>query len=131
MLLTELAALDEQKAKLAEARGRLILDEAKTRIAATPIDGARGTATSRLLSGDIVEAVAEMMSYTAQVGAEEANAGIKPMGMGSGHDALDALQPQSHQGICGDAIASMEGISREALDALALVSQQRADMAIK
>src|SRR3546814_1614297 len=41
MLLTELAALDEQKAKLAEARGRLILDEAKTRIAATPIDGAR------------------------------------------------------------------------------------------
>src|SRR3546814_7654147 len=32
MLLTELAALDEQKAKLAEARGRLILDEAKTRI---------------------------------------------------------------------------------------------------
>src|SRR3546814_16651274 len=60
MLLTELAALDEQKAKLAEARGRLILDEAKTRIAATPIDGARATATSRLLSGDIVEAVAEM-----------------------------------------------------------------------
>src|SRR3546814_6635293 len=47
MLLTELAALDEQKAKLAEARGRLILDEAKTRIAATPIDGARATATSR------------------------------------------------------------------------------------
>src|SRR3546814_10074115 len=73
----------------------------------------------------------EMMGYTAQVGAEEANAGIKPMGMGSGHDALDALHPQSHQGICGDAIASMEGISRDALDALALVSQQRADMAIK
>src|SRR3546814_7467794 len=55
----------------------------------------------------------EMMSYTAQVGAEEANAGIKPMGMGSGHDALDALHPQSHQGICGDAIASMEGRSEE------------------
>src|SRR3546814_11162527 len=65
----------------------------------------------------------EMMSYTAQVGAEEANAGIKPMGMGSGHDALDALHPQSHQGLCGDAIASLEGISREAPDALALVSQ--------
>src|SRR3546814_8985896 len=64
MLLTELAALDEQKAKLAEARGRLILDEAKTRIAATPIDGARATATSRLLSGDIVEAVAEMEEDT-------------------------------------------------------------------
>jgi acetyl-CoA C-acetyltransferase len=73
----------------------------------------------------------EMMSYTAQIGAEEANAGLKPMGMGSGHEALDELHPQSHQGVCGDAVASMEGISREALDALALVSQQRADMAIK
>jgi acetyl-CoA C-acetyltransferase len=73
----------------------------------------------------------EMMSYTAQIGAEEANAGIKPMGMGSGHEALDAIHPQSHQGICGDAIATIEGISREALDTLALVSQQRADVAIK
>ncbi|MFM5948796.1 MAG: acetyl-CoA C-acetyltransferase [Novosphingobium sp.] len=73
----------------------------------------------------------EMMSYTAQVGAEEANAGIKPLGMGSGNRALDELHPQSHQGVCGDAIASIEGISREALDALALVSQQRADVAIK
>src|SRR3546814_20063165 len=51
--------------------------------------------------------------------------------MGSGHEALDELHPQSHQGICGDAIATIEGISREALDALALVSQQRADRAIK
>ncbi|MFM5923166.1 MAG: acetyl-CoA C-acetyltransferase [Novosphingobium sp.] len=73
----------------------------------------------------------EMMSYTSALGAEEANAGIKPMGMGSGNRALDALHPQSHQGVCGDAIASIEGISREALDALALVSQQRADVAIK
>src|SRR3546814_20135360 len=38
---------------------------------------------------------------------------------------------RSHQGICGDAIATIEGISREALDARALVSQQRADRAIK
>ncbi|MEL0209850.1 MAG: acetyl-CoA C-acetyltransferase [Novosphingobium sp.] len=73
----------------------------------------------------------EMMSFTAAHGAEQANAGIKPMGMGSGNMALDALHPQSHQGVCGDAIASIEGISREALDALALVSQQRADKAIK
>ena len=51
--------------------------------------------------------------------------------MGSGNAALDALHPQSHQGICGDAIATIEGIDREALDALALVSQQRADVAIK
>ena len=73
----------------------------------------------------------EMMSYTSAMGAEEANAGIKPLGMGSGNRALDALHPQSHQGVCGDAIASIEGIDRQALDDLALVSQQRADRAIK
>jgi acetyl-CoA C-acetyltransferase len=72
----------------------------------------------------------EMMSYTAQIGAEEANAGIKPLGMGSGNAALDAIHPQSHQGVCGDAIAALEGITREAVDALALVSQQRAAVAI-
>ena len=73
----------------------------------------------------------EMMSYTTSFGAEQANAGIAPRLMGSGHEALDALHPQSHQGVCGDAIATIEGISREALDALALTSQQRADVAIK
>ena len=73
----------------------------------------------------------EMMSYTTAFGAEQANAGIAPRLMGSGHEALDELHPQSHQGVCGDAIASIEGISREALDALALTSQQRAAVAIK
>ncbi len=73
----------------------------------------------------------EMMSYTATFAAEQANAGIQPLGMGSGNPALDEIHPQSHQGVCGDAIAALEGIPREALDALALVSQQRADRAIK
>ncbi len=73
----------------------------------------------------------EMMSYTAQIGAEEANAGIKPMGMGSGNAALNEIHPQSHQGVCGDAIAAREGIGRHELDALALVSQERADRAIR
>src|SRR3546814_17168454 len=54
----------------------------------------------------------EMMSYTAQVGGEEAHAGIKPLGMGAGHEALAALHPQSHQGLCGDAIATIAGNSR-------------------
>ncbi|MBX7500382.1 acetyl-CoA C-acetyltransferase [Qipengyuania sp. YG27] len=72
----------------------------------------------------------EMMSYTAAFAAEQANAGLPPRLMGSGNEALDVLHPQSHQGVCGDAIASMEGIDREALDALALVSQQRAKRAI-
>ena len=41
-----------------------------------------------------------------------------------------ALHPQSHQGVCGDAIASLEGITRADVDALALASQQRAAVAI-
>ncbi|WP_298286708.1 acetyl-CoA C-acetyltransferase, partial [Novosphingobium sp.] len=73
----------------------------------------------------------EMMSFTAAHAAAQANAGFAPRLMGSGNAALDAMHPQSHQGICGDAIATIEGIDREALDALALVSQQRADVAIK
>ena len=44
---------------------------------------------------------------------------------------LRAVHPQPHQGICADAIATLEGIEREALDQLAVVSQQRADHAIK
>jgi acetyl-CoA C-acetyltransferase len=73
----------------------------------------------------------EMMSYTASFAAEQANAGMPPRFMGSGNEALDALHPQSNQGVCGDAIATIEGISRQELDALALVSQERADRAIR
>jgi len=72
----------------------------------------------------------EMMSFTAAYGAQLANAGIPPLGMGSGNAELDAIHPQSHQGVCGDAIAAKEGITRADLDALALVSQQRAAVAI-
>ena len=79
----------------------------------------------------VVAGGTEMMSFTSANAAAEANAGFPPRLMGAGNMELDAIHPQSHQGICGDAIATMEGISREALDALALVSQQRADMAIK
>jgi len=79
----------------------------------------------------IIAGGTEMMSYVSANTAAKTNAGIPPMGMGSGHDALDVLHPQSNQGVCGDAIAAIEGIPREALDALALVSQQRADRAIK
>ncbi len=73
----------------------------------------------------------EMMSFTSAHAAEQANAGIAPRMMGSGNEALDALHPQSHQGVCGDAIAAREGIGRHELDALALVSQERADRAIR
>ena len=55
--------------------------------------------------------------------------GILPMGANNQH--LQELHPQSHQGVCADAIASLEQIPREALDALAAESQSRADRAIQ
>jgi acetyl-CoA C-acetyltransferase len=44
----------------------------------------------------------------------------------SGNEHLREMYGQSHQGICADTIATIEGISREDLDSLAAVSQQRA-----
>jgi len=91
-------------------------------------------AAAQVMSGmeDLVIAGGtEMMSYTAAAAAEEREAGIRPMGMGSGNRHLQKIHPQSHQGVCGDAIAAMEGISREAVDALGLESQRRADIAIR
>lgn len=91
-------------------------------------------AAAQVMSGmeDLVIAGGtEMMSYTAALAAEEREAGIRPMGMGSGNRHLQKVHPQSHQGVCGDAIAAMEGISREAVDALGLESQRRADIAIR
>ena len=53
-----------------------------------------------------------------------------PLMMDSGNLRLRARHPQSHQGVCADAIATLEGISRTDLDALALESQKRAADAI-
>jgi acetyl-CoA C-acetyltransferase len=50
--------------------------------------------------------------------------------MGSYNDRLMRTHPQSHQGVCGDAIASLEGITRAELDAFALESQRKAAVAI-
>ena len=54
--------------------------------------------------------------------------GLLPMGAGNAH--LQELHPQSHQGVCADAIASIEKIDRGALDAHAAESQRRAAVAI-
>ncbi len=67
----------------------------------------------------------EMMSMSGRRSAEEG-----PMMMDAGNLRLRASHPQSHQGVCADAIATMEGISRSDLDALALESQKRAAHAI-
>jgi len=55
--------------------------------------------------------------------------GMLPMGANNKH--LQELHPQPHQGVCADAIASIEGIGREALDAHAAESQRRAAVAIE
>ena len=44
---------------------------------------------------------------------------------------LRALHPQPHQGICADLIATLEGITRDETEDLAVESQRRADHAIK
>ncbi|MFI4976052.1 MAG: acetyl-CoA C-acetyltransferase [Caulobacterales bacterium] len=50
--------------------------------------------------------------------------------MDKGNMHLRAMHPQPHQGICADLIATVEGFSREEVDALALKSQQRAAVAL-
>ncbi|MES2714828.1 MAG: acetyl-CoA C-acetyltransferase [Pseudomonadota bacterium] len=84
-------------------------------------------ATASIMAGmeDLVIAGGcEMMSLTATM------RGDGPSFMDAGNARLRAKHPQSHQGVCADAIATLEGIPREALDDLALVSQQRAAAAI-
>ena len=66
----------------------------------------------------------EMMSMPDRRG------GAGPMMMDQGNLRLRASHPQSHQGICADAIATLEGITRADVDALALESQTRAARAI-
>jgi acetyl-CoA C-acetyltransferase len=55
--------------------------------------------------------------------------GILPMGANNLH--LRDLHPQPHQGVCADAIATLEKISRRDLDEHAAESQRRAAVAIK
>lgn len=85
-------------------------------------------AAAQVMSGmeDLVIAGGtEMMSYFPSIG----EPGVPPM-LDSGNLDLRAMHPQSQQGVCADAIATLEGIDREAVDQLALTSQQRAAQAI-
>ena len=79
----------------------------------------------------VVAGGTELMSYQQILAAQRAEFGIEPRVIGSHNEVLDALHPQSNQGVCADAIAAIEGIGREDLDALALESQRRADRAIR
>jgi acetyl-CoA C-acetyltransferase len=51
--------------------------------------------------------------------------------MDQGNLRLRELHPQTHQGLCADTIATLEGIDREAVDNIAYHSQKRAAEAIK
>jgi acetyl-CoA C-acetyltransferase len=51
--------------------------------------------------------------------------------MDNGNLRLRARHPQTNQGVAADAIATLEGIERTALDRLAAESQRRAEVAIK
>ena len=55
--------------------------------------------------------------------------GVLPIG--ANNKALQAMHPQSHQGVCADAIATIEGISRAELDKAGAESQRRAMAAIE
>jgi acetyl-CoA C-acetyltransferase len=85
-------------------------------------------AAAQIMSGmeDLVIAGGtEMMSYHGQIADP-----TKPPMIDSGNLELRAMHPQSQQGVCADAIATLEGIDRDAVDELALVSQARAARAI-
>ena len=67
----------------------------------------------------------EMMSSYGPIGSEAG-----PF-VDSGNVHLREMYGQSHQGLCADTIATIEGIPREALDQLAELSQKRAAHAIE
>ncbi|WP_454597322.1 acetyl-CoA C-acetyltransferase [Qipengyuania sp. SM2507] len=90
-------------------------------------------AAAQVMSGMedcIVAGGTEMMSLTGQLARDKMAAGMKPPMMGSYNERLQQSHPQSHQGVCGDAIATKEGFTRVELDEVGYRSQQRAAQAI-
>jgi acetyl-CoA C-acetyltransferase len=89
-------------------------------------------AASTVMSGmsDLVVAGGcEMMSGKGRPGPTPGTPWASPV-FDSGNMRLRESHPQTQQGICADAIATIEGIERQALDELALESQRRAAIAI-
>lgn len=83
-------------------------------------------AAASIMSGTedlVIAGGTEMMSM-------EGRRGQGPMLMDAGNLRLRARHPQSHQGVCADAIATLEGISRRDVDAFGLESQKRATQAM-
>ena len=74
----------------------------------------------------VVAGGTDMMSYMGTL-----RSGTKLPLMDRDNPTLREMHPQSNQGVCADAIATMEGITREATEALAVESQKRAARAIE
>ena len=89
-------------------------------------------AAAQIMSGMedcVIAGGTEMMSHVNDHMGKLMAAGLGGS-MGS-NERLQALRPQSHQGVAADAIAAIEGISRADLEAFGAESQRRADIAIK
>ena len=73
-------------------------------------------AAASIMSGSedlVIAGGTEMMSM-------EGRRGEGPMMMDAGNLRLRARHPQSHQGVCADAVATLEGITRQDVDRLGL-----------
>ena len=89
-------------------------------------------AAAQIMSGMedcVIAGGTEMMSHVNDHMGKLMAAGLGGS-MGS-NERLQALRPQSHQGVAADAIAAIEGISRADLEAFGAESQRRAEIAIK
>jgi acetyl-CoA C-acetyltransferase len=88
-----------------------------------------GLAAAKIMAGmeDLnIAGGAELMSYRQLLPRDPS---VPPL-PDAGNERLRASHPQTSQGLCADAIATLEGIEREELDELAFESQQRAARAI-
>lgn len=95
---------------------------------------ATNLAAAQIMSGMedlLIAGGTEMMSHVMWYGQELRTAGVQAAGgVGTGNLRLQKKHPQSNQGVCADAIAALEGITREDLDAFGVESQRRAAMAL-
>lgn len=94
---------------------------------------ATNLASAMIMSGMsdlMVSGGMDMLSYANAYGMKMREAGVGSAGMGAGNPRLQEKRPQSNQGICADAIAAIEGITREELEAFGVESQRRAARAI-
>jgi acetyl-CoA C-acetyltransferase len=88
--------------------------------------------TSAIMAANAIMAGAEdlVIAGGTEMMSMEGRRGGGPFMMDAGNLRLRARHPQSHQGVCADAVATLEGITRQDVDRLGLESQKRAAHAI-